>query len=70
MSPRLASAADLRSMLVRIYLAIYFALIAAAVFALWQAGVLERLPLAWVAAALLVVVGLGLLLGFVSRRPA
>ncbi|HSK09298.1 MAG TPA: hypothetical protein VK911_06960 [Vicinamibacterales bacterium] len=52
----------------RIYLIAYFLVVAAAGFVLWQAGVLERLPLGWVALSLLAAIGLGTLLALVSRR--
>jgi hypothetical protein len=51
---------------VRIYLAAYFILLAGAGFALWQSGVLDRLPGSWLAIAALVAIGLGLLLGAAS----
>jgi hypothetical protein len=60
-------------MWLRIYLVAYFALVGAAVVALWQDDVLSRLPASWVALALLFAVGLGVLLALVSlrgRRPA
>lgn len=55
-------------MFLRIYLIAYFLVVAAAGFVLWQAGVLERLPLGWVALSLLAAIGLGTLLALVSRR--
>jgi hypothetical protein len=42
----------------RFYLIAYFALIGAAALALWEGGVLERLPVIWVA---VVLAGAGLL---------
>jgi len=57
-------------MAIRIYLLVYFALVGAAAAALWQGGVLSRLPAEWVAVALAAAVGLGALLALVSlRRP-
>jgi hypothetical protein len=56
-----------------IYLTAYFVLVGAAVVALWQADVLARLPAAWVALAVVLAVGLGVVLAVVSvrrRRPA
>lgn len=55
-------------MLLKTYLVAYFAVLAAALFALWEGRVLARLPGEWV---LLIVVGaivLGILLAFVSRN--
>jgi len=57
-------------MLIRIYLTAYFVLVGAAVAALWQGGVLGRLPVAWVVAALVVAAGLGVLLALVSHKRA
>ncbi len=56
-------------MWVRLYLIAYFLIVGAAIVVLWQADVLGRLPLGPVALAVLAVVGLGLLLALVSRRP-
>jgi hypothetical protein len=55
-------------MFLRFYLIAYFALLAAAVFALWQGDVLGRLPGVWVAAAFGAAALLGLLLAVVSGR--
>jgi hypothetical protein len=55
-------------MLIRVYLVVYFALVGAAVAALWQGDVIGRLPGEWVALALLLALGLGALLAFVSLR--
>jgi hypothetical protein len=55
--------------ILHIYLAIYFALIMGAGFALWQAGVLGRLSFGSVILAAIVVVGLGVLLAVTSSRP-
>ncbi|HEX5110915.1 MAG TPA: hypothetical protein VFV95_20830 [Vicinamibacterales bacterium] len=51
---------------VRIYLAAYFILLAGAGLALWQSGVLDRLPGSWLAVSALVAIGLGLLLAAAS----
>jgi hypothetical protein len=51
---------------VRIYLLGYFLLFFGALFALWQAGVLQQIPGSWVALALVVGVGFGLLLAVAS----
>jgi hypothetical protein len=55
--------------LIHIYLALYFLLIAGAVFALWQAEVLQRLPGEWVGLSVLVSISLGVLHAFLSSRP-
>jgi hypothetical protein len=55
--------------LIRLYIVAYFALLAGAVLALWQADILQRLPLVWVAMGLIVAVGLGILLAVTSTRP-
>jgi len=55
-------------MVIRIYLVVYFALVGAALVALWQGDVLARLPGQWVALALILAVGLGVLLAVVSLR--
>jgi hypothetical protein len=52
------------------YLVIYFALIAGAVYALWRAQVLQRMPSEWVGLSVVVSVSLGLLLALLSYRPA
>lgn len=54
-------------MLLRTYLIVYFLLLAAALFALWQGRVLSRLPSEWVLLVVAVAVVLGVLLAFVSR---
>jgi len=54
----------------RFYLIAYFGLLGAAVLALWQGGVLERLPVLWVMAVLAAAALLGLLLAIVSRPRA
>jgi len=55
-------------MFLRFYLIAYFVLLGAAVLALWQGGVLERLPALWVVAVLAAAALLGVLLALVSRR--
>jgi hypothetical protein len=54
---------------IRLYIAGYFVLLAGALLALWQAGILQRLPLAWIAIGLIVAVGLGIMLAVTSTRP-
>jgi UDP-N-acetylmuramyl pentapeptide phosphotransferase/UDP-N-acetylglucosamine-1-phosphate transferase len=54
----------------KVYLFAYFAILAAALLALWQGRVLGRLPAGWVVLVVIAAVALGVLLGFVSRnRP-
>jgi hypothetical protein len=55
---------------IHLYLAVYFLLVAGALFALWQAQVLQRMPGEWVALFVLVALSLGMLLAFLSWRPA
>jgi len=57
-------------MLLKTYLIAYFAVLAAALFALWQGRVLSRLPAEWVILAVAIAVVLGVLLAFVSRNSA
>jgi hypothetical protein len=53
---------------VRIYLAAYFLLLAGAALALWQSGVLVRLPGSWLVIAAVVAIGVGLVLALASVR--
>jgi hypothetical protein len=55
---------------IHLYLTAYFLLLAGAVFALWQAQVLQRMPGEWIGLSLLVAVSLGILLGVLSVKPA
>jgi hypothetical protein len=55
--------------LIHAYLIAYFGLIAGAVIALWRAQILARVPPITSACALLVTVGLGVALAFVTKRP-
>ena len=52
--------------LLHAYLIGYFALIVGAGLALWQAGVLVRIPLAWLVMSALVCVALSILLAITS----
>ena len=52
-----------------LYLAGYFILAIGAMLALWQAGVLARVPGTWLAIAAIIVVGLGVLLAATAVRP-
>ena len=54
---------------VHIYLIGYFVLILGAGLALWQAGVLGRIPAIWILISAIIVVGLGILLAATSVRP-
>jgi hypothetical protein len=51
---------------VRFYLVGYFVLFFGALFALWQSGALSQLPESWVALAVLVAIGFGVLLAVAS----
>jgi hypothetical protein len=51
---------------IHLYLIGYFLLILGAGLALWQAGVLGRIPPAWIAIGALIVVGLGVILAVTS----
>lgn len=55
-------------MILKTYLAVYFVLLAAALVALWQGGVLSRLPAEWVVLVLAAAIVLGVLLALVSRH--
>ncbi len=54
---------------IHLYLIGYFILILGAGLALWQAGVLGRIPGVWLGIAAIIAVGLGLLLAVTSVRP-
>lgn len=57
-------------MVLKLYLIVYFALLAAALFVLWKSGALTQLPAEWVALVVAGAVVLGALLAVVShRRP-
>jgi len=53
---------------VRVYLVIYFVLFLGALFALWEAGVLQQLPGSWIAMAAAAAIGFGILLAVVSQQ--
>jgi hypothetical protein len=56
--------------LLHLYLIAYFVLVIGAGLALWQAGVVARLPGAWLALAALITIGLGVVLALTSSsRP-
>jgi hypothetical protein len=54
---------------IHLYLIGYFVLVVGAGLALWQAGVLHRIPAIWVLIGSLIVIGLGILLAVTSVRP-
>jgi hypothetical protein len=54
---------------IHLYLIGYFVLILGAGLALWQAGVLGRIPPIWILISAIIVVGLGILLAATSVRP-
>jgi hypothetical protein len=54
---------------IRLYIVGYFVLVAGALLALWQADILARIPLAWIAIGLIIAIGLGILLAVTSTRP-
>jgi hypothetical protein len=54
---------------ISIYLIGYFILVVGAVLALWQAGILARIPAAWIAIGALIAVGLGIMLAVSAGKP-
>jgi len=54
---------------IHLYLVGYFVLLFGAGLALWQAGVVQHVPAAWLGVAVLVAVGLGIVLAMTSTRP-
>jgi hypothetical protein len=55
-------------MVLKIYLAAYFVILAGALLALWQGRVLGRLPAEWVVLILAAAIVLGVLLAVISRN--
>ncbi len=53
----------------RLYLIGYFVLLAGAVLALWQSGILRQIPGVWLAIGAVIAVGLGILLAVSSTTP-
>ena len=53
----------------RLYLIGYFILLAGAVLALWQSGILRQIPGVWLAIGLLIAIGLGVVLAVSSTTP-
>ena len=60
-------AATLR--LIDLYLAVYAVLIAGAIFTLYRANVLQRLPAVWTAGSVLAAIALGVLVHVLFRMP-
>jgi len=54
---------------IHLYLIGYFVLVIGAGLALWQSGVLARIPAIWILISAIIVIGLGLLLAVTSVRP-
>ena len=54
---------------IRLYIVGYFVLIGGALLALWQADILGRIPMAWIAIGLIIATGLGIMLAVTSTRP-
>jgi hypothetical protein len=52
-----------------LFLAVYFVLLAGAAIAMWQSGILARIPELWLAGGVLVAVGLGVGVALTSTRP-
>jgi hypothetical protein len=54
---------------IHLYLVGYFVLLIGAGLALWQAGVLARIPAIWLLIGAVIAVGLGIVLAVTSVRP-
>jgi hypothetical protein len=54
---------------IHLYLVGYFVLLTGAGLALWQAGVLARIPAIWLLIGAVIAVGLGIVLAVTSVRP-
>jgi hypothetical protein len=54
---------------IHLYLVGYSVLVLGAVLALWKAGVLARVSGTWLAIAMVIVLGLGILLAVTSAKP-
>jgi hypothetical protein len=52
----------------KLYLIGYFVLLFGAVLALWQSGILDEIPVIWIAIGAVVAIGLGIMLA-VSAGP-
>jgi hypothetical protein len=53
---------------IHLYLLGYFLLVIGAGLALWQAGILARIPPIWLVIAAIIAIGLGILLAATSTR--
>jgi hypothetical protein len=53
---------------IHLYLLGYFLLVVGAGLALWQAGILARIPPIWLVIAAIIAIGLGILLAATSTR--
>jgi hypothetical protein len=54
----------------RVYVAGYFVLVAGALLALWNAEILSRIPLAWIAIGLIIAVAPGIVLLVTAAPPS
>ena len=54
---------------IHLYLLGYFILVIGAVLALWQSGVLARISGTWLAIAMVIAIGLGIVLAVTSAKP-
>jgi hypothetical protein len=54
---------------IHLYLIGYFVLVVGAGLALWEAGILSRISGAWVAIAMIIAAGLGIMLAVTSAKP-
>jgi hypothetical protein len=54
---------------IHLYLIGYFVLVVGAVLALWQAHVLNRIPVVWVLISAVIVIGLGIMLAVAAGKP-
>ena len=54
----------------KLYLVGYFILLFGAILALWQAGILSRIPGIWLTIGAVIALGLGILLAVSSSAPA
>jgi len=54
----------------KLYLTGHFILVLGAAWALFQSGILDRIPGVWLAIGAVIAVGLGIMLAVASGRPA
>jgi drug/metabolite transporter (DMT)-like permease len=52
-----------------LYLVGYFLLLIGAVWALWEAGILNQIPGVWLGIGALIALGLGIMLAVASSKP-